>query len=256
METELDIDALWRQDDPIMQELYRDGADALFTHTPNIEASFKITSEDHSICCIDEGIEHGIHLAGSGCGIDEEALITKCKEAGITAFTTHDGCGKWKLENPEDINSKGETVEAWGERIAEKIGVPHQHITAQQMDRPATLHTARAIYLDGTGLFNRHAVSALPKGFTISPRIFEAESFKDLDLAIQIAFGGHGFGDRFTAEHKLAVIVIADPTNEKYSADTILKEIKNVLEKYPNRLMVSVIPNGIKFQRHIEIVAA
>ena len=57
------------------------------------------------------------HLAGSGCGVPEEQLISELKAANITEFTTHEGCGAWALAHPEltDTVQKTGAVKAWGE---------------------------------------------------------------------------------------------------------------------------------------------
>ena len=131
-----------------------------------------------------------------------------------------------------------------GQREAALLDIPFRHISASEMDRPEHLHTATTIYYDGTGTFNR--IVGLPKGFVVSRKYFSTAG-QDLALCLKIAFGAHGFGDRFTSRDPLYVIPLAHPVDNSLSLKVLEREVHDVVSIFGRRVKVS----GVKTAWHI-----
>ena len=217
-------------------------AQGLFDRIPSIEDAF--ATPQPSVRCVDEGVVGGIHLPGSGVLLSPEKLPGALLKAGIREITTHDGCGAFALGFPNEIDPNNASV-AWGKRVAEQLGLSHRHITADEMDRPRDLHTAVAVYYDGTGNFNR--VEGLPRGFVVSRRRFDSGP-EDLQLCLKIALGGHGFGELFSEETPLSVVLLEDPKNPAFSLDVLREEAGRIVSPFGNR--VKVLP--VKTARYIQ----
>jgi len=213
--------------------LRQDSARLLFKRLSGQGQAFQL--KNRHLVCVDEGITAGIHVAGSGILLSPEQRETIVREAKIEIFTTHDNCGAYALANPA-APDKNAACKAWGEQEAARLGLPHRHITVDQMDRPKQMHNAVAIYYDGTGRFNR--IPGLPSGFVISRKYF-VDATKDLELCVKIAFGEHGFGKRFELSAPLNIVVIADPSDSQLRLKTLFEEAETVAKKFePMRILV------------------
>jgi hypothetical protein len=211
------------------------GAQETFATLPGFFGAFNTHAYTFSILCIDEGCTgSGTHLAGSGCGVEESILLEELRTAGITEFTTHEGCGAWALARPDltEHQEKEAAVIAWGKDIAAKLDVPYRHIAASEMKRPAELHNAFYALYDTTGLFNRNEVHGMSAGFVTSPKWF-ASAKDDLELAATIAFGPHGFGQKFDAQHPFVLIGIVDPNNQEFTKELVVADLNEVKNGFP-----------------------
>ena len=213
----------------------------LFNRTPEIEKAFR--PGKRSIVCVDEGIIGGIHLAGSGVLLPMEELRSQLQSAGAEELTTHDHCGAFALKFPDHPDPNRGAAE-WGLQTAQRLGLPHRHITASEMDRPANRHTAEAIYYDGTGVFNR--IQGLPRGFVVSRAHF-GSAIHDLSLCLQIAFGPHGLGSRFTASDPLWVVPLAHPADLSLSLEVLESEVRGAIRSFGSRVKIS----GVKTAWHM-----
>lgn len=110
--------------------------------------------------------------------------------------------------------------------------IKHEHISINEME-PKDYHDARAIYLNNIGNeFNPAKIKKLPRGFVIEKFInIEDNAKKELKLAIGIAFGDHGFGEKFTEDKPL---IIACCLNEKDSFEEIQREVGKILDEMQN----------------------
>lgn len=108
------------------------------------------------------------------------------------------------------------------------------HIAAEEMERPAAFHIARVVYFDAMGGFNPNKEVGLPTGFVIERKFVPAEyALAELKVAINIAFGDHGFGALFTKENPLVIIILAGTTemeNIKKEITEAIKDIKHFQE--------------------------
>lgn len=213
----------------------------IFNHVPDIQNAFVL--RQRSLTCVDDGLIGGIHLPGSGVMMPIEQLRAEVAAAGIDELTTHDSCGAYMLWFPGDPEPNRGARE-WGQKTAALLGLPHRHITAAEMDRPSHLHTAIAVYYDGTGQFNR--IAGLPVGFVVSRKHFSTAQ-QDLALCLQIAFGDQGFGNLFTPQIPLYVIPLAHPCDPALSLKVLEGEVRDVIGPYGSRVKMS----GVKTAGHM-----
>ena len=228
-------DREWNKFEGQRKSLAELGAKETFGKLVGFEQAFAAGPEHGAVLCMDEGCTgEGCHLAGSGCGIPEGQLLSELKAAGITEFTTHEGCGAWSLAHPELTNTadKESAAIAWGEEIAKKLNLPHRHIPAPEMKRPPELHNAFYAIYDATGSFNRDRVPEMGPGFVTSPKYFSSAK-ADLELAVKIALGGHGFGKKFDQENPFVLVGVYDPSNTSLSREQILADLQEVQNKFP-----------------------
>ncbi|MEK9156249.1 MAG: hypothetical protein AAB360_03020 [Patescibacteria group bacterium] len=233
----------WAKESAVLDRIKKSGAQKYFDSLPDIARAF--VPQDHNLRCIDEGTPGGIHLAGSGIllSIDEAAALAR--EAGVRGIHSHEECGAAKIyaENEKlDPAYADEYAAEWAKALAERLAVPYcGHLKINQMNRPSGLHTAVAVYYDGTGTFDYSPLPDLPKGFTISRRYLPVDyAKKELRITLEIAFGNHGFGRLFTAGEPLFVIVLAGQ-GEALSPDQLLAEARGVAVPYGERVSVDLV---------------
>jgi hypothetical protein len=61
----------------------------------------------------------------------------------------------------------------------------------------------------------------------------------EVAVACQIAFGAHGFGDRFTPDNPLIIVPIGNPHRDELSVERLKEELEPVVEQYGDRVLVS-----------------
>lgn len=232
---EISIEEAWETALVDIGRLTQKDARRIFNQTPDISTAFALSNR--SLVCVDEGIVGGVHLPGSGVLMSMDERREAVQNAGIEEFTTHDNCGAFALAFPGE-SSPNRACREWGQREAELLELPFRHISASEMDRPEYLHTATTIYYDGTGAFNR--IVGLPKGFVVSRRYFST-AMQDLELCLKIAFGAHGFGDRFTSRDPLCVIPLAHPTDSTWSLKVLEREVYDVISPFGRRVKASSV---------------
>ena len=196
------------------------------------------TLQDHAIRCVDEGTPGGLHSAGSGILRDKSEVVTAFKKAGVTEITSHDGCGAAKLyarANGLDESKSDEYGKKFAKEIAHELALPYHHITAEEMARPKEFHIARVAYYDGTGTFNLGDGKTFPIGFVISRKIQSKQtSLAEAGIALDIAFGHHGFGDLIT-EYNPFILIAIGATKE--DVENLKSELKNLKHNYGNKVM-------------------
>jgi len=177
------------------------------------------------LCCIDEGVqdahENGIHEAGSGILYERDRYRSRgdrmrayannllATRAEITKVTSHAGCGAAALAAKEagyeDADGFGKD---WSAELSNLLRVTHEHIESKSMDRPAHFHDAVAILYSPGGTPD-YRKTGMPKAMNISRWAIQDNGHAqgELALATQILRGAHGFGERFTKENPLTIIV-------------------------------------------------
>ncbi len=255
-------DTAWLEGDDEILLLNRDGAPVYFKREfPDLKHAFK--TELQCVVCMDEGTAHKdvngegkFCMAGSGIlfpASNEEERVKKVAELfigrGITHLTSHGGCGAaglaYRRDNPnmkpEDV--KAEDIEnyakEWVRKVADEMGrMGHEaevsHIAVEEMERPKDFHTARVVYFDGVGGFNPDNERGLPMGFVVERKYLPAEyTAEELRVAVNIAFGHHGLGEKFDSpEHPFIVVVFATSQEELEVIKTEVVEILHEDEKY------------------------
>jgi hypothetical protein len=100
------------------------------------------------------------------------------------------------------------------------------------MERPVEFHNARVVYYDGVGGFNPNKEIGLPMGFVIERAFLPIEYVaEELKVAVNIAFGHHGFGELFTAEHPFVIIALGKSAEE---AEKLKQEIISTISSNEN----------------------
>lgn len=190
--------------------------------------------QDRHLRCIDEGTPGGVHMAGSGILNTNKIKDLKGK---ITGVYCHEGCGAARLYveeaglGPADPDNIAEEEAG---KLAEELGVPYLgKINFEQMPRPRETHIARVLYYDGTGHFDPSQV-ALPSGFTITRKaISDAQYAKtEVEAAINIAKGSHGFGRRFSPSAPFYLVAVTNGTPESIKMDVLVAELQEISQKY------------------------
>lgn len=257
----------WLEQQVKANKLKNQGAPEFFSrkNLPEIDSLFMDTKEE--LCCIDEGVanieDHTNKMSMAGSGIlfpansYEERLnriAELCINKNITEITSHDGCGAAKIawnkdggETGTGIKSPDEYGKKWSKdltkRINEKLlaagksdNAAYKNLDKNQMTRPSEFHDARAVWFDATGEFNPYSSKNIPQGFLIDYGLAKNEGenkkekkypFDELKIAINIAFGEHGLGNKFTAENPFIIVVVSKDESElKNLKEKIAKKIK------------------------------
>jgi hypothetical protein len=203
------------------------GPERYFREVENPERFFKGPTI-RRLCCIDEGVCEGLHVAGSGITMESpEEIDQLIREHGIEEIESHEGCGAAKLmANGNDAEAYSKE---WAKAVAERNNIRYAgHRPLKEMHRPANLHHAEICYYDGTGQFNRVHGSELPAGFTIT-RTLSPSLVKDAELAELIAFGDHG-------SHKMMFVVLGGPD---FSYEQLKEELSLHLGKHTNKVEIT-----------------
>jgi hypothetical protein len=229
-------DIAWFNSERKMQELYKKGIGKMLEQE-NAETLFE--DGESCLCCIDEGTDSGLfRAAGSGILLSDEeraTLVDRLQAMGVKGVKSHEGCGaadKYCKDNNITDKTVEEVAKEKAQQIAKELGVPYLgHI--EKLSRPAEFHYARTVYYDGTGQFNQAAVGEkLPPGFVISRRYLDDKSSIDnLQLAIQIALGHHGFGKKITKDKPLMLVALGDPHDSMFDAAAMQKEMDDFLKQ-------------------------
>jgi len=229
---------LWEKQGAVLDPLYRNGAEQFFASPPDSESCFRL--HDRHIRCIDEGTPGGIHCAGSGILLGEEATLKMFERAMPDFIYSHEECGAvalWAKKTGRNPAGAGKYAIEWVEKISARAGIQHGHLAIGNMARPAGLHIARVIYLDGTGKFDSRGVSGVPAGFQISCRYLDPEyAAEELRVSISIALGEHGFGmDLITHDSPLLLIVIGDAASARHTSSKLRMLVERVVQNHPHK---------------------
>ncbi len=223
---------LFKKEQPLCEKIYKQNFSDYFDSLPKHEQAFN--PEDRSIRCIDEGTPQGIHIAGSGILLSLEEvgrIISDIDE--VDGIYSHENCDIAALEVERKSIDKdpNKLAQRAAKEIAAEVNLPYLgHISSENMKRPADTRTARVVYYDGTGSFDWSQVDGLPTGVTISREYLYSDYAKDeLEISLDIAFGNSGFGNLFTSDNPLLIIILAETGEMK---DRLQQEVKSVLSNY------------------------
>lgn len=227
-------DEEWQKQAEVMREIFAYGMQQYANKFENFLSAFE--SKNQTLCCIDEGVPFGnIRSAGSGVlaeGDHRTEFLRNLKNAGVTDVKSHAGCGAAALYK-EKLGITDKTVDEVAVEIATAIAkeleVPYSgHV--EDLARPKEFHNARVVYFDGTGTFNPSGLELIPQGFVVSRRYMTPEhAFSEANIAVSIAFGSHGYGEKFTQDEPLLLVVIGENEGE-FSTDCLRCEIESILE--------------------------
>lgn len=232
------IDLNWEQQEPVFRQINEVGVQSYFENLPELKKAF--APIDRGLRCIDEGTPGGVHMAGSGI-LDQKAASNFVRHAQVDGIYSHEGCGAAALYAKNmglDASQSDNYGVEWAKKLAEQAGVPYKgHIDFDQMNRPKETHDARVVYYDGTGKFDPTLVNGLPKGFVISRRYLDPKySQQELEIAISIALGHEGFGDKFSRENPFWILTVGNNQDKHLSGEILSKEVAEVLKNKKGRV--------------------
>lgn len=274
-ELEAQMQKEWDQQNGAMFEIFKNGAADFFAKV-GVEKA-KVESHE-TVCCIDEGTanvddgENKFAMAGSGILFPAASWSERLNRVAelyiklkIKKVTSHDGCGAAGIAWKRDGGKEGtgcETSDEYGKKwVAELQGTINEklkafnggeveiaNISSKEMVRPPEFHNARVVWFDGVGNFNPHKLGdKIPKGFLIEYGLIiknaktDEESnypFAELQVAIDIALGSHGFGNKFTKESPFLVVVLAKDDRQ---LSVIKKTMSSMIEKYGDRVKLDEV---------------
>lgn len=254
VEEKPDVEALWRESQKnFILNLLRQGQNMqeIMESLPGFKEAF--TSELDEIDCSDERVpaQSGkkIGLAGQLilAGEDEINSFIERHKGRIKKVNSHDNCGAAGLKYAEMVQ-KGEALPegvtdgdslgvCHSKSFAEKLGAEYNNIDKDEMT--GDIHNARAICFDGTGRFNPSLVKEMPVCFVCSaPGFGLSDNYCKTELATligKVAFGSHGFGDRFTGENPLYIFVSA---KDKKDLKRLMEVAEEGIKEFGERVKV------------------
>ena len=274
-ELEAQMQGEWDKQEPDMSEILKKGATD-FLAKVGFENNRVVSHE--TVCCMDEGTAHIVDgenkfaMAGSGIlfpasswseRLDRVAdLYIKLK---VKKVTSHDGCGAagiaWKRDGGKE-GTGGATADEYGRKwvselqkiINDKLKtsgggeVEIANVGSNEMVRPEKFHNARVIWFDGVGDFNPHKLGdKVPKGFLIEYGLITENAktteennypFAELQVAIDIALGSHGLGNKFTKESPFLIVILA---RDETQASLIKGKINSMIDKFDSRVKLDCV---------------
>lgn len=238
----------WRESQTVFSEIYKSGVKDYLEGLSILGEAFKL--QDRSVRCIDEGTPGGIHIAGSGILLSTEDRRNELKNAteeligaGADGVYSHEGCGaavlyaETVMHNPAGVR---EYAIDWAKKLAAELKVPYKgHIS--DLARPKEFHNARIAYYDGSGKFDPFRIKEIPDGFIISRYFLDRDYAKEeLRIALSIALGHHGFGDKFTADNPFIIAPVEKFVTKRsgISLRELEQEAREVASQFGNKVIV------------------
>lgn len=240
------INALWSEHLGVFDQIFQEGMQSCVNKLAS-EANF--TPADGTLNCMDERTPGGRHLAGSGILLKSDETAAIADKLKIETIYWHRGCGaakKYVEQHGYDPADADLYAEAYVEKVAGLLGIDYGERT---LERPQ-LHIARIAYvseLPGGFDFRAGASdgrSILPPGFIIEPKNHPTQNtaLEEVKIALDIAFGSHGFADRFTPESPFIICPVRPHNKQPYMP---IGSISSVIKPYGNRVRI----DGFTLQR-------
>lgn len=227
----------WTKGNSLVEAIIAKGVQQYFTDL-KVEQAFHL--QDLVVECMDGRTPGGVHLAGSGVllGLEKALLFAgqvEQKYGRLEAVTYHRDCGAAALVAKETGGDPFALAKTFAEDFARSLDI--EAVYEVENEGWEGFHHERVVYYDGTGRFNWKGVKGLPVGFVISRAYLDFDieyAKKELETALDIALkphngGGHGFGEMFTSELPLLVIVLAESRSRlgelKAEAESVVEEL-------------------------------
>lgn len=227
------------------------GGDDPLKGASSFQEYFDLLPDNHKVLeitnrklgCMDDGLDCGIRMAGSG--ILNSHANSDLKDKGIEGVTSHEGCGAVGLyiaQNHLENVDPNELADQKAKELAQELGVPFVgRIPLSEMKRPADLHIARAVYYTGVN-FDPTRVEGLLPGYVIGRNYMSDPSYAltEVKVAYDISTGDHGYGSLFTSKTPLYFVAVSTPENS-LSLDQLTKELQSIAGDYENVKVESLL---------------
>lgn len=218
------------------------------------------------IGCMDERVGMpGMKKVGIGgsCVLFSDAqleqFIGNLRRKGITVkiVTDHDGCGACALyckKKNMDAAEAPKVAHETAVKVGEKLGLPAenvQHVGFDRMTGNEHVHHARGIVIDCCGRFcpealNRNATKPeerkFPASFELTAAAYpDLEQLKaELEVAFEIAEGGHGMGKKKFAKARLLLTFVEDPSDPALT-QSVRSVVDTVLAQHPKTAQLVIL---------------
>lgn len=199
----------WERVQSTVDALAGHGMQEYVNSLPSSEGAFRL--RDLVVRCIDGRVEGGLRLAGSGIGIGLEKARRFAEVGGATGISYHRDCGAaalWAREQGLPVEEATQYAREFADKLAGELGVS---CSEAWLEGEEGFHDELVVYYDGTGSFDPSRVRFLPRGFVINRRLLDFDApyaLQQVEIAVGIALGEHGFAELFTPDTPLRLVPI------------------------------------------------
>ncbi len=236
-----DLNEEWNQAMETMSLVRLAGGFSNFAKEHIKEVSGFLHEPDH-VCCIDERIPHdgAVSIAGSGLLIKDDIqvlddFVESLKINNIKRVFIHENCGavglyaKSKNISIEDANK--DALE-WAQKLTKLLG---GNEVQKILPVDINFHNAQCTYIMSSNVSGMK--KPFPRGFEISSYVSLPQILKQVEVSIDIALTGHGFGILFTKENPFIVVVVAKNDDDLSTMKKNTNLIK-LVSKYNGRVII------------------
>lgn len=208
----------------------------VLNQTPGFKEAF--TRPLTCLDCSDGRVCSGGKMGLAGVGIllspeEKEILQQAVKKLGLEV-SGHDNCGAAGLAFP------GADSDHYGYEnakiLAEATGVTYKEVHEKDFIYP--VHNERSLVLESTGRFDCANWKEFPPHFISSaPALGLPDSYikKEVSVLTGIALGGHGLGERFSAENPFYIIVSA---NNQDNLNQLVNLVGEAVKEFGDRVKI------------------
>jgi len=209
------------------------------------EESFKTKKcfypEKRVINCMDEGTPGGFRVAGSMILLADQEAASFVQQSAAQGLFSHTDCGaaalafrkKYNLKSDEQIALKeiDKFAQSEAKRLARLTEIAYLgHLDKDNLKRPLGLHIASAAYYLALPYFDPSKNPILPPGFVISRKFLPKDYAQfELQLAINIALGEHGFDGLFSQNEPFLLIIITERDSQEFTEEKLKEEVIEVI---------------------------
>ncbi len=217
-----------------------------------------------ALVCIDDRYSlHDVRVpeyAVAGAGVLQkddhfDFLVDKCNELGVTSVGWHAGCGACEYyRTTKQLNKSTNKIakevadQLYGKlnnaRMVRGLGLRHADISDDNQRKHHKFHPARGIVFDLSGKVNLglmekdHFPSSFQHSQVLHPNI--DYSLFELELALGIALGNHGFGkEKFKDDDRLLLFIIGNPNDKEEKAKAYKEKFGTIIKKYKDHILVA-----------------
>jgi len=240
------IEQEWNSTHECMQSIRADGGFSVFALKNQNEVGNMTLHERDCVCCMDGRVapfKNAVAIAGSGLLVKDDPvardlLVEKLLSQGVQKVFLHEDCGAvglYSLEKGISREHAEKDASAWAEELSGLLkGNTHPETLSVTLD----FHNEQCVYLTFLDRFSLQDIQAFPTGFQVSGSVVSFDdALAQVGVAIDIALGDHGFGDRFTQKDPFTVVIVAKNKEELQKIQSNQNLIQ-LIKKYNGRVMI------------------
>lgn len=248
-----DQEKYWQEDGIKLDAIQRAGGFTRFCEKNKSKIKKAFCENPSCVCCMDERVvsqmTDAMYIAGSGILIKDDPVkkakfVEELKKQGIKDTYTHARCGAVDIYAERKGISKEQAIKEGEEWARELAGLLGGKYLGEKKVVPEESHVARVVYIDMTGKFNPGAVEVLPGGFVISGTLGIQHAIEQLEVALTIAFGDHGYAERLNQTTPFEIVVVGS-TGEEHATGDLITTLANIKSRFGGRVRThDLIWNG------------